>query len=91
MLPIDVYLLPGGSSRQLAGTSADPDPPPELTDGRKTSRFPITNPLRAKPEDFQQLDQILQRFALACGSEICYDHDRNRRSYGLPTLAPGAE
>src|SRR4029434_5657658 len=39
------------------GTS--PDPPPALTDGRKASRFSITNYLKAKPEDFRELANLL--------------------------------
>ena len=35
-------------------------PPPTLTDGRKATRFSITNYLKAKPEEFKQLDNILQ-------------------------------
>jgi len=36
-----------------------PDPPPALTEGRKASRFSITNYLKAKPDEFKQLDVIL--------------------------------
>jgi len=36
------------------------DPPPVLTEGRRASRFSITNHLKAKPQDFQQLDVILK-------------------------------
>ena len=38
---------------------AVPDPPPALTDGRKASRFSITNYLKAKPEDFRELANLL--------------------------------
>ena len=37
-----------------------PDQPPPLTEGRKATRFSITNYLKAKPEDFKQLDAILK-------------------------------
>ena len=36
---------------------------PTLSEGRKASRFSITNYLKAKPEDFKQLDAILQLVA----------------------------
>jgi NADPH:quinone reductase-like Zn-dependent oxidoreductase len=38
---------------------AVPDPPPALADGRKASRFSITNYLKAKPEDFRELINLL--------------------------------
>ena len=38
---------------------AVPDPPPALTDGRKASRFSITNYLKAKPEDFREFANLL--------------------------------
>ena len=37
-----------------------PVSPPNLTEGRKATRFSITNYLKAKPEDFKQLDEILR-------------------------------
>ena len=37
-----------------------PASPPALGDGRKATRFSITNYLKAKPEDFKQLDEILK-------------------------------
>ena len=56
MIGGDVYrkslevLAPGGRLVSLGGAfGAVPDPPPALTDGRKASRFSITNYLKAKP------------------------------------------
>ena len=37
--------------------------PPVLTEGRQATRFSITNYLKAKPEDFKQLDDILKLVA----------------------------
>jgi len=54
-------LAPGGRLVSIGGAFGPvPDPPPVLTDGRKTSRFSITNYLKAKPESFTQLDAILK-------------------------------
>jgi NADPH2:quinone reductase len=54
-------LAPGGRLFSIGGAfGAIPDPPPVLTEGRKATRFSITNYLKAKPEDFQQLDTILK-------------------------------
>jgi NADPH2:quinone reductase len=54
-------LAPGGRLFSIGGAfGAVPDPPPPLTEGRKATRFSITNYLKAKPEEFQQLDKILQ-------------------------------
>jgi NADPH:quinone reductase len=53
-------LAPGGRLVSLGGAFGPvPDSPPVLTEGRKATRFSITNHLQAKPEDFQQLDEIL--------------------------------
>jgi NADPH2:quinone reductase len=67
MIGGDVYqkslqvLAPGGRLFSIGGAfGAIPDPPPSLTDGRKATRFSITNYLKAKPEDFKQLDEILK-------------------------------
>jgi NADPH:quinone reductase-like Zn-dependent oxidoreductase len=66
MIGGDVYrkslevLAPGGRLVSLGGAfGAVPDPPPALTDGRKASRFSITNYLKAKPEDFRELANLL--------------------------------
>jgi NADPH2:quinone reductase len=67
MIGGDVYqkslevLAPGGRLLSIGGAfGAIPDPPPALTEGRKATRFSITNHLNAKPEDFRQLDKILK-------------------------------
>jgi NADPH2:quinone reductase len=54
-------LAPGGRLVSIGGAFGSiPDPPPALTEGRKATRFSITNYLKAKPEDFKQLDEILR-------------------------------
>ena len=54
-------LTPGGRLVSIGGAfGATPEPPPTLTEGRKATRFSITNHLKAKPQDFQQLDTILK-------------------------------
>jgi NADPH:quinone reductase-like Zn-dependent oxidoreductase len=54
-------LAPGGRLVSIGGAfGAIPDSPPNLTEGRKATRFSITNHLKAKPEDFKQLDEILR-------------------------------
>jgi NADPH:quinone reductase len=54
-------LAPGGRLFSIGGAfGAIPDTPPSLTEGRKATRFSITNYLKAKPEAFRQLDQILK-------------------------------
>jgi len=54
-------LAPGGRLVSIGGAFGPvPDPPPVLTEGRKATRFSITNYLKAKPEDFKQLDTILK-------------------------------
>jgi NADPH2:quinone reductase len=57
-------LAPGGRLFSIGGAfGAIPDSPPVLTEGRKATRFSITNYLKAKPEDFKQLDEILKLVA----------------------------
>lgn len=57
-------LAPGGRLSSIGGAFGSiPDSPPELTEGRKATRFSITNHLKAKPEDFKQLDEILELLA----------------------------
>ena len=54
-------LAPGGRLFSIGGAfGALPDPPPVLTEGRKATRFSITNYLKTKPEDYQELDIILK-------------------------------
>jgi NADPH2:quinone reductase len=66
MIGGDIYqkslqvLAPGGRLVSLGGAfGAVPDPPPSLADGRKASRFSITNQLKAKPEGFHELANLL--------------------------------
>ena len=57
-------LAPGGRLFSIGGAfGAIPDSPPALTEGRKATRFSITNYLKAKPDDFKQLDEILKLVA----------------------------
>jgi NADPH2:quinone reductase len=70
MIGGDVYqkslqaLAPGGRLVSIGGAfGAIPDTPPNLAEGRKATRFSITNYLKAKPEDFRKLDDILQLIA----------------------------
>jgi NADPH:quinone reductase-like Zn-dependent oxidoreductase len=67
MIGGDVYqrslqaLAPGGRLVSIGGAfGAIPDKAPDLTEGRKATRFSITNYLKAKPDDFKQLDEILR-------------------------------
>lgn len=54
-------LAPDGRLVSIGGAFGKiPDTPPALTDGRKASRFSITNYLSAHPEGFKQLDALLQ-------------------------------
>jgi NADPH2:quinone reductase len=70
MIGGDVYrkslqaLAPGGRLVSIGGAFGPiPDSPPVLSDGRKATRFSITNYLKTKPEDFRQLDDILNLVA----------------------------
>jgi NADPH2:quinone reductase len=54
-------LAPGGRLFSIGGAFGPlPDPPPTLTEGRKATRFSITNYLKAKPDDYRELDLILK-------------------------------
>jgi NADPH:quinone reductase len=54
-------LAPGGRLVSIGGAFGTvPDPPPTLTEGRKAMRFSITNYLKNKPADYQELDIILK-------------------------------
>ena len=62
----DVYkkslevLAPGGRLVSIGGAFGPiPDPPPTLSEGRKASRFSITNYLKANPGGFRQMDAFL--------------------------------
>jgi NADPH2:quinone reductase len=70
MIGGDIYakslevLAVGGRLVSIGGAFGPiPDAPPALSEGRKASRFSITNYLKAKPEDFKQLDTILRLVA----------------------------
>jgi NADPH2:quinone reductase len=53
-------LAPRGRLVSLGGAFGPvPDPPPALADGRKASRFSITNYLKAEPGDFRELANLL--------------------------------
>jgi NADPH:quinone reductase len=57
-------LAPSGRLVSIGGAfGAIPESPPVLTEGRKATRFSITNYLKAKAEDFKQLDDILKLVA----------------------------
>jgi NADPH:quinone reductase len=63
----DVYknsleiLAPRGRLVSIGGAFGPiPDRPPALSEGRKATRFSITNYLKAKPADFGQLDNLLK-------------------------------
>jgi NADPH2:quinone reductase len=54
-------LAPGGRLFSIGGAFGPiPDPPPVLTEGRRATRFSITNHLKARPQDLRQLDAILK-------------------------------
>ncbi len=54
-------LAPGGRLFSIGGAfGALPDPPPTLAQGRKATRFSITNYLKTKPDDYKELDIILK-------------------------------
>jgi NADPH:quinone reductase-like Zn-dependent oxidoreductase len=54
-------LAPAGRLFSIGGAfGAIPDPPPALSEGRKATRFSITNYLKANPDDFKQLDLTLK-------------------------------
>jgi NADPH:quinone reductase-like Zn-dependent oxidoreductase len=54
-------LAPGGRLVSIGGAAGPiPDPPPALTEGRRATRFSITNHLNAHPEGLNQLDTFLE-------------------------------
>ena len=80
-------LAPGGRLFSIGGAfGAIPDPPPTLTEGRRASRFSITNHLKAKPQDFRQLDVILKlvqerRFQVVVGKTFPLAETRAAQRY----------
>ena len=67
MIGGDIYqkslqvLAPGGRLISFGGAFGSvPDPPSSLSEGRKASHFSITNHLKAKPEDFRELPNLLK-------------------------------
>jgi NADPH2:quinone reductase len=80
-------LAPGGRLFSIGGAfGAIPDPPPTLTEGRRASRFSITNHLKAKPQDFRQLDVILKlvqerRFQVVIGKTFPLAETRAAQHY----------
>jgi NADPH2:quinone reductase len=67
MIGGDIYqkslqvLAPGGRLVSLGGAFGPvPEPPPSLAEGRKASRFSITDHLAANPEDFRELANLLK-------------------------------
>lgn len=53
-------LAPGGRLVSIGGAFGPiPDPPPALSEGRKATRFSITNYLKAHPDGFRQMDTFL--------------------------------
>ena len=54
-------LAPGGRLVSLGGAFGPiPETPPQLSEGRKASRFSITNYLKAHPEAFREVDTFLR-------------------------------
>jgi NADPH2:quinone reductase len=54
-------LAPGGRLISLGGAFGPiPETPPQLSEGRRATRFSITNYLKAHPEGFGQVDHFLQ-------------------------------
>jgi NADPH2:quinone reductase len=93
MIGGDVYqkslqaLAPGGRLVSIGGAfGAIPDSPPTLNDGRKATRFSITNYLKAKPEDLKALDEILKlvaekKFQVAIGKTFPLAETRAAQRY----------
>jgi NADPH2:quinone reductase len=53
-------LAPGGRLISIGGAAGPiPEKPPALEEGRKATRFSITNYLNARPEQFKQFDTLL--------------------------------
>jgi len=80
-------LAPGGRLFSIGGAfGALPDPPPTLTEGRKATRFSITNYLKNNPEDYRELDIILQwvaekKFDVGIGKTFPLSETRAAQKY----------
>jgi len=80
-------LAPGGRLVSIGGAfGAIPDSPPALDEGRKATRFSITNYLNAKPEDLKALDEILKlvaekKFQVAIGKSFPLAETRAAQRY----------
>jgi NADPH2:quinone reductase len=80
-------LAPGGRLFSIGGAfGAVPDPPPALTEGRKATRFSITNYLKTKPDDYKELDIILKlvqekKFDAGIGKTFPLAETRAAQSY----------
>jgi NADPH2:quinone reductase len=80
-------LAAGGRLVSIGGAFGPlPDSPPALADGRKATRFSITNYLKAKPEDFKQLDEIMKlvedkKFEVAIGKSFPLAETRAAQRY----------
>jgi NADPH:quinone reductase len=93
MLGGDVYqnslevLAPSGRLVSIGGAFGPiPDRLPPLNEGRKATRFSITNYLKAKPEDFVQLDSLLKlvkerRFQVVIGKTFPLAEARAAQRY----------
>jgi NADPH2:quinone reductase len=94
-------LAPGGRLVSIGGAfGAIPDTPPALTEGRVAIRFSITNYLKAKPEEFKKLDEILElvkekRFQVVVGktfslaeARAAQHHLEGREHFGKVVLIP---
>jgi NADPH:quinone reductase len=94
-------LAPGGRLVSIGGAfGAIPDTPPALTQGRAATRFSITNYLKAKPEDFKKLDEILRlvqqkKFQVVVGktfplaeARAAQRHLEGREHFGKVVLIP---
>src|SRR4029434_9190725 len=93
MIGGDVYqkslqaLAPGGRLFSIGGAfGAIPDTPPTLSEGRRATRFSITNYLKSKPEDFKQLDDILKlvadkKFQVVIGKSFPLSESRAAQRY----------
>lgn len=96
-------LAPGGRLVSIGGAFGSiPDSPPALSEGRKATRFSITNYLKAKPEDLKQLRTILElvkekKFRAIVGktfplseARAAQRHLEGREHFGKVVLTPAS-